>query len=302
MTQQLKTLEIERFAIHDGQGIRTTVFLQGCPLFCPWCANPESQKLKRQLRYMEHKCAMCGTCARVCPHGAVTMQEGKPIFDRDKCVVCGTCGRYCPAGAIVYAGDGMDVEDILKTALRDKDYYDTTGGGLTVSGGEPFVQFDGFLELLKQAKRSGLNTAVETTGNVPEEKFIEAEPYIDTFLFDIKHYDADKLKQAVGGDLPLILKNLAYAVSKGADRVIARVPVIPGFNYDEESLRGIFGLVKKCGVKTVHLLPYHTLGRRKYEQLGWKYTMDGAAMVPKEELKPYQKMGENMGLTVQIGG
>lgn len=302
MTQQLKILEIERFAIHDGQGIRTTVFLQGCPLFCPWCANPESQKLKRQLRYMEHKCVMCGTCARVCPHGAVTMQEGRPVFDRDRCVVCGTCGRHCPAGAIQYAGEGMDVKDILETVLRDKDYYDATNGGLTVSGGEPFVQFEGFLELLKQAKAAGLNTAVETTGNVSEEKFIEAEPYIDTFLFDIKHCDADKLKNVAGGDLPLILKNLAYAVSKGAERVIARVPVIPGFNFDEKSLRGIFELVKRYGVKTVHLLPYHTLGRRKYEQLGWKYTMDDAKMISKEELTPYQEMGERMGLMVQIGG
>ncbi len=299
---KLNVFDIERFAIHDGPGIRTTVFLKGCPLRCAWCANPESQSAKPELMHAERKCVGCGRCANACKHGAVKMADGRPVFDRAKCVLCGDCVRACLSGALKIAGRAMAVDEILRVVLRDRTYYQNSGGGVTVSGGEPFAQPQGLFALLSACKEAGLSTAVETCGDVAPEVFARSFGLADLYLFDIKHADAEKLRQMTGGGLPRILQNLAAAAQQSTGNVVVRVPVIPGFNFDEASINAIFGVALQNGVQQVHLLPYHTLGSGKYPGTGRGYTLARAKALRKEELAPYKKMGEAMGLRVKLGG
>lgn len=302
MENVLRVMEIERFAIHDGPGIRTVVFLQGCPLFCPWCANPESQIIKKQLMYMESKCITCQTCLNNCPKRAIAFVDGKLRFDRSVCEECQVCGDICPQNAIRFSGINKDVDEILDEVMKDKDYYQESKGGLTISGGEPFIQYEGFLTLLKEGKKRGLHIAVETTGNVDINKIMEAEPYIDLFLLDIKHVEKEKLKDVTGADLEKIIKNMEYILSRNADKIIIRVPVVPTFNYEDETIEGIFTLAVQYGVKEVHLLPYHTLGNNKYEQMGKKYQLGHIKMLDSKALSKYIKIGETRGVKVVVGG
>lgn len=291
----LHVMEIERFALHDGPGIRTTVFLQGCPLRCPWCANPESQHIARQLMYLQKRCVGCGSCAAACPHGCIRMQEGVPQFDRACCVGCGRCAAACPTHALRLSGKAMTPRDVLAVLKRDASYYRHTGGGITISGGEPFVQAEGLRELLTLCKAEGLHTAVETTGNVPTAALLACEPLIDLFLFDLKHTDAQVFAQVTRGDLALVLHNLSLLPP---DKVVLRVPVIPGFNRDAETLRSIFALAVRAGIRRVDLLPYHTLGVGKYAQLGLIYPYPERTPLRREDLAPDRALGASMGLTV----
>ncbi|MBU3113323.1 glycyl-radical enzyme activating protein [Clostridium lacusfryxellense] len=295
-------MEIERFAIHDGPGIRTLVFLQGCPLHCLWCANPESQAIGEHLMYYKNKCVKCGDCGSVCKNSAITFENDSPKFHRDKCTHCRQCEKSCLQHAIQFSGKTMNANEIMEVVLRDKDYYENSGGGITISGGEPFVQFDIFLELLKKSKAQGLHTAVETCGQTSIDKIKEAEPFLDLFLFDFKHIDEDKFHKYTGGDIKLILQNLKYIASVNAEKIILRIPVIPGFNNDNDTLYKMFEKACEYGIKNVHLLPYHTLGIEKYEQLGRDYKLTHMTSMKKDELKEYKIMGEKLNLNVQIGG
>jgi pyruvate formate lyase activating enzyme len=295
-------MEIERFAIHDGPGIRTLVFLQGCPLQCLWCANPESQTIGEHLMYYKNKCVGCGLCAKVCENSAITFRDGRPQFHREKCIHCRRCENNCPQAAIRFSGKRMSIDEIMEIVLRDKDYYDNSGGGITISGGEPFVQFDAFLELLKRGKVQGLHTAVETCGQTSIEKIKEAEPLLDLFLFDLKHVDEDKFNKCTGGDLKQILKNLGWIARVNSEKIILRVPVIPGFNNDYYTLCKILEKARDYEIKNVHLLPYHTLGLAKYEQLGLDYKLGQMNSITKDELVEYEIIGGKLGLSVKIGG
>ena len=298
----LRAMEIERFAIHDGPGIRTIVFLQGCPLFCPWCSNPESQVIKKQLMYSENKCTKCQTCLKNCPKGSIKFINNRMVFNRSECGECEICGEVCPSRAISFAGRTKSIDEIMTEVMKDKDYYDDSNGGITISGGEPFVQYEGFLELLKESKRKGLNTAVETTGNVDIEKVMEAEPYIDLFLFDIKHTDKKKLLEVTGGNLDKMLSNLEYIASKNLNKVIIRVPTIPTFNHDDKTINEIIDLACKYKIKELHLLPFHTLGKNKYGQIDRKYELNNMKMIDKNELKKYLESGKRRGVNIKIGG
>ncbi len=296
----LNVMEIERFSIHDGPGIRTTVFLKGCPLHCPWCANPESQSPAKQLMYFENKCVRCQACKNVCKTGALSFKpDGRPVFSREICNACGECARACPQSAISFSGEIMPVGDVLSEVLLDRDYYQETGGGLTVSGGEPFVQLEGLLALLGAAKAAGLHTVIETTGNVAPDRFMRAFAYTDLFLFDLKHTDADVLKDAAGADLETILGNLSRAARNDCG-VILRTPVIPGFNCCNEVLDSIFAIALDNQIAEVHLLPYHVLGKNKYAQLGLRYPYPHTTALDKEELLPFKKHGEALGLKVEL--
>lgn len=295
-------MNIERFAIHDGDGIRTTVFLLGCPLHCPWCCNPESQLPHPQLLWNEKKCLHCGTCVTICPNGAVGFESGIPVFDRKKCKECHTCEKNCPGDAIHFSGKWMSSDEIMQIILKDKDYYDNSHGGVTFSGGEAFLQFKGLMALLQSSRDQHLNTAVETAGNIPTEQILAAEPYVDTFLFDMKHIDPEKFHRVTGGNLDLICANLQKLASVRADKIRLRVPVIPEFNFDSDTILGIMKFAEKNGIRRVDLLPYHSLGKNKYAQLSRNYPMGETAMLKKEDLQLYMKAGKSLNLDVTIGG
>ena len=184
---------IQKFSIHDGPGIRTTVFLKGCPLRCKWCANPESQLSQVQILYDKEKCAHCGTCTHVCPNQAISMGDDSYVgIDPSKCAGCLQCVKNCPAKALSYEGEAKDVDEVVKVCLQDIDFYEESGGGVTISGGEGMVQPDFVKALLAKLKEHKIHTAIETTGYIKKEIFRELAPMFDLLLFDVKHYDSDK--------------------------------------------------------------------------------------------------------------
>ena len=302
MTGKLPVFNIERFAIHDGEGIRTAVFLQGCPLRCPWCANPESQVIGKKLMFLQKKCVGCGTCVQRCPQHAVSLEDGHAQIDRAKCVRCGACAAACPQAALKISGQWMTAEEIFAIVIRDADYYRQTHGGLTLSGGEALLHIEELLPLLRMCKEAGIGVDFETSGQVPTENILSVLPYTDRFLFDLKTMDAEKLRAVTGGDLQLILKNFRRIAEISPDKLTARIPVIPGFNHTEKDICDLFMFVKEQGVARIDLLPYHTLALSKYKALGREYAWPYPKGLSKEELLPYQEMGKSMGLTVTIGG
>lgn len=253
--------------------------------------------------HFARKCTHCGRCFRACPNGAICFSpEEGPLIDRSKCIRCGTCAKACLSDAMRMSGKEVSVQDVMKVVRRDNHYYQKSGGGMTASGGEPFLQPEGLAALLKSAKEEGITTAVETTGNVPAGAFEKAAGLVDTYLFDLKHSDPETLHKVTGGNLSLILDNLRRALKEKESQVIIRVPVIPGFNFDPESLKGIYQLALAQGAHQVDLLAYHVLGRSKYTQLGLSYRQEGEKGLDKKELVPYAQIGLQMGLDVTING
>ena len=302
MSGKLPVFNIERFAIHDGEGIRTAVFLQGCPLHCPWCANPEAQHIGPQLMYSEKKCVGCGTCVQKCPKEAIVLNGGKAQIDRTACVSCGTCERVCPNRAMQISGKWMSAEGIYSVIERDADYYRQTHGGVTFSGGEALLHIDSLIPLLEKCVEAGIAVDFETCGHVPEESFQKAFPYTDRFLFDIKTADPEVFRRYTGGNLSLVLNNLHWLAERDPGRIILRVPVIPEVNLSQEGIKSIFSLAIQEYVPRVDLLPYHTLGMIKYAQLGLEYPFPVRQGLPVKELEPYTAEGIKMGLDVRIGG
>lgn len=260
--------EIKRFAVHDGPRIRTTVFLKGCPLRCVWCHNPESISFVPELAYFGHKCLNCGECAAVCETRAHRHDGGKHHFDRILCKACGKCADICPGEALTLYGKSMDTDSVLKTVLEDQPFYRESGGGMTVSGGEPLAQHEFTAELLRKAKSAGLHTAVDTCGEAGEEALRAVIPYTDLFLFDLKHMDSDTHRILTGRGNERILNNLRLLCGEGKPAEI-RMPLIPGMNDSEENLRaaGSF-LASVPNITRVTLLPYNGIARSKYAALG----------------------------------
>ena len=266
-----KIFEIKRFAVHDGDGIRTTVFLKGCPLKCVWCHNPEGLSLKPELAYYEHKCINCGECVSVCPTGAHKMENGSHTFDRSKCIACGKCVDACLGNALTLYGKEMSVQEILPILLEDKDFYKNSGGGVTISGGECLLYADFCLELLKVLKQNGVNTAVDTCGLVPQSSLEKVLPFTDVFLYDIKAFDSSVHKKCTGYGNEQIIKNLMFLDEKGA-KIEIRIPYVPGFNDGEIENIGKFLSGLKNIIK-VRVLPYHNYAGSKYKSLGLKNTL-----------------------------
>ena len=279
---------IQKFSIHDGPGIRTTVFLKGCPLRCKWCSNPESQESDIQVSYDSRKCIRCGTCARSCPQQCISDDI---VIDHARCTGCLTCVHSCPAKAMKAEGEMMEPDQVLKICLQDLDFYQESGGGVTLSGGECFCQNDFCEDLIRLLHGQNIPVAAETTGYVPEEVFCSLAPMFDLLLFDVKHYDPQKHFAGTGVRNELILRNLEWAFSRNLP-VLPRIPVIPGFNSQIADARGIAAMLNKIGLKKVQLLPFHQFGERKYELLGREYSLKGEKALHPEDLQEYRRVFE----------
>lgn len=260
--------DISRFSTHDGPGIRTTVFLKGCPLSCVWCHNPETISPTPEIGYVARKCIGCGECVRVCPQGAHRMENGAHVFERARCVACGACAEVCLGDALTFYGREMTAAEVLTIVLEDRTFYEQSGGGLTLSGGEPLLQADFCAELLGMAKRKGLHTAVDTCGAGPWEAFEQVLPLTDLFLYDLKQTDPALHRKYTGADNALILQNLRRLSESGA-AIEIRIPVIPGVNDDERFREEADALLSGlAGIRAVKRLPYNPYARSKYEAVG----------------------------------
>lgn len=263
---------IQKFCVNDGPGIRTSVFLKGCPLRCAWCHNPESQRSAPELAFDGGKCLHCGRCLSVCPTGAHTFSEGRHALDREKCIGCGACvGPLCPATELF--GKEMSAREVIDEVLRDSIFYETSGGGMTLTGGEPMAQPEFTGELLELAKESGLHVCMETCGFAPAKSYAAFARYVDIFLWDWKITDRELHKMYTGVYNDTILDNLRLLNSMGA-KIILRCPIIPGINDVPEHFEGIAGLAESLeGVTAVEIEPYHPLGKAKCDRLGREYSV-----------------------------
>ncbi|BDR80519.1 glycyl-radical enzyme activating protein [Clostridium tetani] len=292
---------IQRFSVNDGPGLRTTVFLKGCPLSCRWCSNPESQDKNKQLMFNIKNCIECGKCEEICKLKAIDFSNPNRI-DRHKCTHCGECAEVCYPGALVISGEEMTVEEVVKELKKDAIHFRNSNGGITLSGGEPLMQLEFALELLKACKTMGWHTAMETTAYTNKDIINNVMPYLDLALLDIKTLNSNKHKEYIGGDNEIILEN-AKEIVKLVKDVIIRVPVIPEFNADKESIADIAMFAKNLEiVKEIHLLPYHKLGVNKYKCIGKEYNMKDEIGIPSDELMlSLKKVVEDFEIHCNIG-
>ncbi len=288
---------IQRYSLNDGDGIRTIVFLKGCPLRCKWCSNPETQKKEPQIMFQAIKCIGCLACRNSCEEHL----DLPAHVDYEKCTSCGKCAEECPTTAMNLVGNPMSVEEVLEIVEKDRAFYQEDGG-LTLSGGEALMQWEFAAELAKRTReRYHLPVAIETTGCAPFEHLYEVTQYCDQILFDVKNMNEERHKEGTGISNRLILENLKKLAETAADRIIIRIPLIVGFNADRENIEKTCEMAKKLGIHEIHLLPYHKFGEPKYEKLGRIYDFDGKT--PDEEmLEEYRSYLEQNGFRTMIGG
>lgn len=292
---------IQKFSVHDGPGIRTTVFLKGCPLSCLWCHNPESQSTKKEILYDSKKCLQCRSCEAVCPSKAIRLENDQMITDMDKCVFCGKCKTYCMYEARDIAGKEYTIDEVLKVVLQDKIFYKKSGGGVTLSGGEPLLQIDFTQELLRRLKEEGIHTTVDTCGAVSFDALERAAQYTDLFLYDIKLMDDKKHMEYIGAANKIILDNLVK-LSQIHDDINIRMPIIEGINADISNIEKTLDFLRHLNIEKINLLPYHDFAKHKYYKLDRGYDEDSMSKPSDEKMNIYKELFEAAGYKVKIGG
>ena len=293
--------DIQRFSVHDGPGIRSLVFLKGCPLRCPWCCNPESRAFAAELLVDRTCCTGCRRCLAGCPSGAVTVEPDGLGVDRLRCTSCGACAERCDSGARRLAGRPMTVPEVLAELLRDAPFFRNSGGGVTLGGGEPLAQPEFAEALLRACRSHGLHTAVETCGHVPWSVLDRIRPWASLILYDVKHIDPAAYLATLGGDLGLVLTNLERLAGTGA-AVTIRTPLIPGWNDDEEIIGAIAARARRLGFCDLHLLPFHRLGQTKYDLLGLPHPFRETAPLTEARLRRLRDRAAAGGMRVTLGG
>ncbi|HJD96948.1 glycyl-radical enzyme activating protein [Mailhella massiliensis] len=265
---------IQRMSTKDGPGIRTTVFLKGCPLHCLWCSNPESQSFVPELLFFRNLCTGCGACVASCPAGAAVQEEGISGLDRSRCLSCGACAAVCPTKAREMSGRLMSVEEVLAVLRKDALFYENSGGGVTFGGGEPTAAGQFFLDLVEASVMEGWHVTVDTCGFCPEERFRKALAMADLFLFDVKHMDPVRHRELTGQDNALILRNMEAALLSGRE-VRIRMPLMPGLNDSEENIAAMADFFGKFGRSEIEIMPCHAFGRNKYAALSLPFPAVG---------------------------
>lgn len=293
-----RIFDIKRFAVHDGPGIRTTVFLKGCSLRCAWCHNPEGISSAPQLAYLERKCESCGECVRACPNGVHEIADGEHLLHRERCTLCGRCIEACMPAALVYYGREISVEECTDLILADRDFYGSSGGGATFSGGEPLLQADFVAAVMENCRREGIDTALDTCAAVPWSAFEKVLPFTDRVLFDIKHADPAAHRTWTGMGNEPIWENLSRLGERDVPIEI-RIPCVPGVNTDDDVIRTIgsrlSGIPSVTGVRP---LAYHDFARSKYRSLGMEDTMPRVELPDAGMMDRIREILAGYGLTV----
>lgn len=293
---------IERFAVHDGPGIRTLIFFKGCPLRCLWCDNPESFCMSKEVAYYQNKCAHCNQCLKICPQNAILQNDTRSQTDRTACDNCMLCTKICPTGARKVIGEFMTIEDILRVVKRDSAFYKKSRGGVTLTGGEPLMQNVFVEQLLKRLRSDGIHSAIETTGYDKWSILKRVIDNVDLLLYDIKHMNPKKHKNYTGVSNTIILENIRKIDHTGIPLII-RVPIIPRYNDSISNIEAVTKLadtLKNC--KEIHLLPYHRLGISKYTYLELKYPLKNLPIPNEKKILEIKKQFEDKGLTVRVDG
>lgn len=291
--------DIQRFSIHDGPGIRTTVFLKGCNMVCAWCHNPEALAIKRQLQFYPDKCIGCGACFSACGYGVHEIKEGMRQLHRAHCTACGACAEVCCAESLQMAGKEVTIEAVMEEVLADRDFYAHSGGGITLSGGEPACQIAFAKELLNCSKQEGLHTAIETNLSLGWSEYEGLLPFTDLVLFDIKLMDPELHQTWTGISNDIVMSN-ARTLSETGKPMVVRTPVIPGVNDDPETISAIAEFIKDFkSLQYYELMPYHPLGAGKYTSLGMEYAMRVERAPSEEQMQALAAAARNIGISVK---
>lgn len=297
-------LNIQKYSLHDGDGIRSTVFFKGCPLECMWCHNPESQNYQKEILYNEERCLKCGTCIKKCPNEAVYMGEYGVEIKKENCEFCENCIDYCLNNAMEIAGKTYEIKELVKELVKDMAFYEESGGGVTLSGGEVMTQDIEYIKkLIILLKEKGINVAIDTCGYSKFENYEAILPFVDTFLYDIKLINDEKHKIFTKKSNKLILNNLKMLSEKGAN-INIRIPVIEGVNVDDnnEEIKKIIDFIKPLNITKVNILPYHNIGMHKYKKLYMQYEGENLKRPSDEKLEEIKQIFKLNNFETKIGG